>query len=166
LSGRGGTAHGFDTIVDETQFAGGAFSFFDQQGIRLTSTGVALTNPGSLLVSLRSNKEEGQANFVNPGVYIFNVGADFNVTPKLKAFVNANYLQFDRTEPLQILLFQNRIRHSIGTDTGLGIQYRPPLTENIVITAGVSNLVPGAGFEDIYNKRVLISGFTTVKLTF
>jgi hypothetical protein len=166
LSGRGGTAHGFDTIVDETQFAGGAFSFFDQQGIRLTSTGIALTNPGSLLVSLRSNKEEGQANFVNPGVYIFNVGADFNVTPKLKAFVNANYLQFDRTEPLQILLFQNRIRHSIGTDTGLGIQYRPPLTENIVITAGVSDLVPGAGFQDIYNKRVLISGFSTIKLTF
>jgi hypothetical protein len=166
LSGRGGTAHGFDTIVDETQFAGGAFSFFDQQGIRLTSTGIALTNPGSLLVSLRSNKEEGQANFVNPGVYIFNVGADFNVTPKLKAFVNANYLQFDRTEPLQILLFQNHIRHSIGTDTGLGIQYRPPLTENIVITAGVSDLVPGAGFQDIYNKRVLISGFSTIKLTF
>lgn len=166
LSGRSGTAHGFDTIVDETQFAGGAFSFFDQQGIRLTSTGIALTNPGSLLVSLRSNKEEGQANFVNPGVYIFNVGADFNVTPKLKAFVNANYLQFDRTEPLQILLFQNHIRHSIGTDSGIGLQYRPPLTENIVITAGVSNLVPGAGFEDIYNKRVLVSGFTTIKLTF
>jgi len=166
LSGRCGTAHGFDTIVDETQFAGGAFSFFDQQGIRLTSTGIALTNPGSLLVSLRSNKEEGQANFVNPGVYIFNVGADFNVTPKLKAFVNANYLQFDRTEPLQILLFQNHIRHSIGTDTGIGLQYRPPLTENIVITAGVSDLVPGAGFQDIYNKRVLISGFSTIKLTF
>src|SRR5262249_36895159 len=108
-AGRGSTAHGFDTIVDETTFAGGAFSFFDQQGIRLTSTGVALTNPGSLLVSLRSNKEEGQANFVNPGVYIFNVGADFNLTPKLKGFVNANYLQFDRTEPLQILLFQQHV---------------------------------------------------------
>jgi hypothetical protein len=166
LAGRGSTARGFDTIVDETNFAGGAFSFFDQQGIRLTGTGIALTNPGSLLVSLRSNKEEGQANFVNPGIYIFNAGADFNVTPKLRAFINANYLQFDRTEPLQILLFQPGIRHSIGTDTGLGIQYRPPLTENIVITSGISNLVPGAGFEEIFNKRVLISGFTTIRLTF
>ncbi|HEV8048598.1 MAG TPA: carboxypeptidase regulatory-like domain-containing protein [Terriglobales bacterium] len=166
LAGRGSTARGFDTIVDETNFAGGAFSFFDQQGIRLTSTGIALTNPGSLLVSLRSNKEEGQANFVNPGIYIFNAGADFNLTPKLRAFINANYLQFDRTEPLQILLFQPGIRHSIGTDTGLGIQYRPPLTENIVITSGISNLVPGAGFEEIFDKRVLISGFTTIRLTF
>lgn len=164
--GRGPTARGFDTIVDETNFAGGAFSFFDQQGIRLTGTGIALTNPGSLLVSLRSNKEEGQANFVNPGVYVFNVGADFNLTPKLKAFVNANYLQFDRTEPLQFVLAQTRIRHSIGTDTGIGIQYRPPLTENIVITSGISNLVPGGGFEDIFNKRVLISGFTTIRLVF
>ena len=166
LGGRGSTARGFDTIVDETNFAGGAFSFFDQQGVRLTSTGIALTNPGSLLVSLRSNKEEGQANFVNPGIYIFNAGADFNVTPKLRAFVNANYLRFDRTEPLQIILFQRGIRHSIGTDTGLGLQYRPPLTENIVITTGVSDLVPGAGFEDIFNKRVLVSGFTSIRLTF
>jgi hypothetical protein len=165
-AGRGGTAHGFDTIVDETSFAGGAFSFWDQEGIRLTSTGVALTNPGSLLASLRSNKEEGQANFVNPGVYLFNLGADFNVTPKLRAFVNANYLRFDRTEPLEILLFQSNIRHSIGTDTGMGIRYRPPLTENIVITAGVSDLVPGAGFQDILTKKVLLSGFSSIKLTF
>jgi Carboxypeptidase regulatory-like domain len=166
LGGRGSTARGFDTIVDETNFAGGAFSFFDQQGIRLTGSGVALTNPGSLLVSLRSNKEEGQANFVNPGVYIFNLGADFDVTPKLRAFVNANYLRFDRTEPMQILLFQKGIRHGIGTDTGIGLQYRPPLTENIVITTGVSNLLPGAGFGDIFNKRVLVSGFATIKLVF
>jgi hypothetical protein len=88
------------------------------------------------------------------------------VTPKLRAFVNANYLRFDRTEPLQIVLAQPGIRHSIGTDSGMGVQYRPPLTENIVITAGVSNLLPGAGFEEIFNKRVLISGFTTIRLTF
>ncbi len=129
------------------------FSFFDQQGIRLTGTGIALTKPGSLLVSLRTNKEEGQANFVNPGLYVFNAGADFDVTPKLRAFVNANYLRFDRTEPLEILSVPIGIRHSIGTDSGLGVQYRPPLTENIVITAAVSDLIPGAGFEEIFNEE-------------
>jgi hypothetical protein len=67
---------------------------------------------------------------------------------------------------LQFVLAQTGIRHSIGTDTGIGLQYRPPLTENIVITTGVSNLIPGAGFEDIFNKRVLVSGFTTIRLTF
>ncbi len=163
---RSGTAHGFDTIVDDTNFAGGAFSFFDQQGIMLTSTGVNLTNPGSLLASLRSNKEEGQANFVNPGIYVFNAGADFTLTPKLRAFANTSYLRFDRTEPLEILLFQNPIRHSIGQDVGAGIRYRPPLTENIVVTAGTSALFPGAGLQNIYNNKVLLSGFATLALTF
>ena len=161
-----GTAHGFDTIVDETHFAGGAFSFWDNEGIRLTGSGVALVNPGSLLPSLRSNKEEGQPNFVNPGIYIANVGADFDVTPKIRAFVNGNYLRFDRTEPLEAILFQSPIRHSIGTDLGVGLEYRPPLTENIVITGGASTLLPGDGFKDIYNGRVLFSVFSTVRFVF
>ncbi len=40
-----GTAHGFDTIVDDTHFAGSAFSFWDHEGLRLTGTGIALMNP-------------------------------------------------------------------------------------------------------------------------
>lgn len=165
-SRRDGKARGFDTIVDDTHFAGGAFSFFDSEGILLTSTGVQLVNPGSLLPSLRSDKVEGQANFVNPGLYLFNVGADFNVTPKLRTFVNANYLRFDRTEPLEILLFQGGIPHSIGEDFGLGAEYRPPLTENIVLVTGASTLIPGQGLEEIYNRRVLLSVFSSVRLVF
>ncbi|MGC2185209.1 MAG: carboxypeptidase regulatory-like domain-containing protein [Terriglobales bacterium] len=161
-----GTAHGFDTIVDDTHFAGSAFSFWDHEGLRLTGTGIGLMNPMSLLPSLRSNKEEGQANFVNPGLYLFNLGADFNVTPKLRAFVNGNYLRFDRTEPLEILLFQHGIRHSIGTDLGAGLEYRPPLSENIVLTGGISSLVPGRGFEEIYNGKTLFSVFARIKFQF
>jgi hypothetical protein len=166
LSRTDGTARGFDTIVNDTHFAGGVFSFFDNEGIRLTGTGVGLTNPGSLLINMRSNKFEGQANFVNPGLYLFNLGADFNIKPKLRAFVNGNYLRFDRTEPLELVLFQSNIRHSIGTDLGVGIEYRPPLTENIVLTTGVSTLVPGIGFEQIFNNRTLISGVMGLKFQF
>ena len=161
-----GTAHGFDTIVDDTHFAGSAFSFWDHEGLRLTGTGIGLMNPSSLLPSLRSNKEEGQANFVNPGLYLFNLGADFNLMPKLRAFVNGNYLRFDRTEPLEILLFQHGIRHSIGTDLGTGVEYRPPLSENIVLTGGISSLVPGRGFEEIYNGKTLFSVFARIKFQF
>jgi Carboxypeptidase regulatory-like domain len=166
MSRTDGTAHGFDTIVNDTHFAGGVFSFFDNEGIRLTSTGIALTSPGSLLVNMRSNKFEGQANFVNPGLFLYNAGADFNLRPKLRAFVNANYLRFDRTEPLELVLFQQPIRHSIGTDVGIGIEYRPPLTENIVFTAGVSSLVPGIGFEQIFNDKTLISAVLGLKFQF
>jgi len=161
-----GTARGFDSIVDNTHFAGTDFSFWDREGIRLTATGVALVTPMSLLPDLRSSKEEGQANFVNPGIYVFNLGADFDVTTKLRAFVNSNYLRFDRTEPLELLLFQRPIRHSIGTDFGAGFEYRPPLSENIVVRGGASALVPGQSLEDIYNGRVLFSLFANVKFQF
>jgi hypothetical protein len=161
-----GTARGFDSIVDDTHFAGTDNSFWDRGGIRLTATGVALVNPRSLLPDLRSSKEEGQANFVNPGIYVFSLGANFDLTPKLRAFVNSNYLRFDRTEPLELLLFQRPIRHSIGTDFGTGFEYRPPLSENIVIRGGTSALVPGQGLDDIYNGKVMFSVFGNVKFQF
>jgi hypothetical protein len=163
---RGGRAHGFDSVLDFDSFAGGIFSFWDREGFRLTGSGVQLTTPGSLIPSLRANKEEGQANFVNPGIFIANAGADFDITPKLKGFANVNFLRFMRTEPLELILFQSPIRHTIGTDLGLGITYRPPLTENIVLTAGAAALQPGQGFKDIYTSRTLFSLFGSAKLTF
>jgi hypothetical protein len=161
-----GTAHGFDSIVDDTHFAGSGFSFWNREGIRLTGTGVALVTPISLLPNLRSNKEEGQANFVNPGVMVFNLGADFNVTPKLRAFANTSYLRFDRTEPLELVLFQRPIDHGIGTDFGVGVEYRPPLSENIVVRGGASALVPAEGLKQIYNGQTLFSLFGNVRFQF
>jgi hypothetical protein len=163
---RDGRANGFDSIVDLTNFAGGIFSFWNQQAIRLTGTGVALTPEGSLLPDMRSDKFEGQANFVNPGIFLVNAGADFNLTPKLKAFANYNFLRFMRTEPLEYVLFQSPIHHTIGSDLGLGFEYRPPLSENLVLTGGASMLQPGQGFSDIYTSRTQFSVFGLAKFTF
>jgi hypothetical protein len=163
---RSGTARGFDSIVDDTQFAGGPFSFFDSEGIRLTGSGVALVTPASLLPSLRSSKEEGQSNFVNPGIRVYNAGIDADMTPKLRGFLNASYLQFDHTEPLAYLLFQSPIHRGVGTDFGIGVSYRPPLTENIVLTTGVSALVPDTGLRNIYDSRVLLSAFAKLRVQF
>jgi hypothetical protein len=71
---RDGRARGFDSIVDLPNFAGGLFSFWNREGIRLLGSGVLLTTPGSLIPSLRPSKEEGQANFVNPGIFIATLG--------------------------------------------------------------------------------------------
>src|SRR5207248_6315595 len=57
-----GTARGFDSILDNNNFAGGQFSFFNTVGLPFTNTGTALDTPGSLIPSLRSSKIEGQAN--------------------------------------------------------------------------------------------------------
>jgi hypothetical protein len=163
---RSGRARGFDAIEDFPEFAGGIFSLWNREGIRLTGAGVTLTPPNSLLPSLRSNKDEGQANFVNPGILIVNAGANFDLTPKLRSFVNVNYLRFERTEPLELLLFQAPIRHTIGVDSSIGVRYRPPLTENISITAGAAALVPGQGFRDIYGSRTMYSLFTDLRFQF
>jgi hypothetical protein len=66
------TERGFDSIMDNPNFAGGFFSFWVREGIRLLSTGVGLTEGNSLIPSLQSSKSEGQANFVNPGIFIYN----------------------------------------------------------------------------------------------
>jgi hypothetical protein len=163
---RGGRANGFDSIVDLPNFAGGIFSFWNREAIRLTGTDVALTQQGSLLPNMRSSKEEGQANFVNPGIFLLNAGADFDITPKLKGFANYDFLRFMRTEPLEYVLFLSPIRHTIGSDLGAGVQYRPPLSENLVLTGGASMLQPGQGFRDIYTGRTQFSIFGLAKFTF
>ena len=122
---------GFDAIFDDPNFVGGQFSFWNRNGIRLTQTGVGLVQPNSLLPSLRSSKTQGQANFVNPGIFIYNAGVDVEVTQRIKAVFNVNYLRFHRTEPLEYVLFQNRIRHDIGFDYSLGVAYRPFLINNV-----------------------------------
>jgi hypothetical protein len=163
---RSDRARGFDAIEDFPEFAGGIFSLWNREGIRLTGAGVNLTSPDSLLPSLRPSKDEGQANFVNPGLFLANLGSDFDLTPKLRAFVNVNYLRFDRTEPLELLLFQSPIHHTIGVDSSIGVKYRPPLTENISITGGIASLIPGQGLRDIYTGRVMFSLFTNVRFQF
>jgi hypothetical protein len=163
---RSSVARGFDSIVEAQTFAGGIFSFFNREGIRLTGTGVALTSPESFLPDLRASKEEGQSNFVNPGIVLGNVGADFDLTPKLRAVVNANFMRFHRTQSLELLLFQSNIKSSIGADYSIGFIYRPPLSENIVLTGGVASLVPGEGLRQIYTSKTLVSGFTALKFQF
>ena len=143
-------ANGFDAIFDDPNFVGGQFSFWNRNGIRLTQTGVGLVQPNSLLPSLRSSKIEGQANFVNPGIFIYNAGVDVEVTQRLKAIFNVNYLRFHRTEPLEYVLFQPHIRHEIGWDFSLGVAYRPFLINNITMTFGAATLKTGRGFRDIY----------------
>jgi hypothetical protein len=159
-------ARGFDSIDDFPEFAGGTFSLWNRESIRLTGSGVALNSGNSLLPDLRSNKDEGQANFVNPGIFLANIGANFDITPKLRGFVNVNYLRFEHTETLEQILFQAPIRHSIGYDSSIGVRYRPPLTDNIAITAGAATLIPGQGLKDIYTGRVLYTFFTDVRFQF
>jgi hypothetical protein len=144
-------ATGFDTIFDGPNFAGGGFSFWQRQGIGLF--GVNLTNRESLIPDLRPSKIQGQANHVNPGLLLFNLGVDFDITPRLKTIINTNFLWFESTKVLETFLFDGNIAHKIGTDLSLGILYRPLASQNVQFTAGVSTLIPGDGFQALYDNK-------------
>ena len=160
-------ARGFDSIFDSPAFAGGGFSFFNRLGIRLSQTGVALVERGSLLPSLRSSKDEGQPNYVNPGVQLATIGLDVEVTPRLKAIFTGNYIRLDATEPIETILFQDDVHKDLGTDLSAGFRYRPLLSNNWVVVGGLAAFLPGKGFEDIYEKSdTLYHVFTNVIFQF
>jgi hypothetical protein len=144
------TASGFDTVLDNPNFTGGPFSYWTHQGFNLGGTLVNLKTPSSLVPSLRAGKAEGQANFVNPGVFIFGLGAEFDVTPKLRTFLNANYIRFAETDSIKTALLTDKVDNEVGWDLSFGLQYRPLLTDNIIFSGGFGVLLPGAGFKDIY----------------
>jgi hypothetical protein len=161
-----GRATGFDAIADNPNIAGGAFSFWVRQGLRLPATGIGLDGRNSVLPSLRSSKSEGQASFVNPGVWLVNAGLDAELTTKMKLITNVNYVRFHKTEVLQRLLFQGEIDAAIGLDVGGGLQWRPALNDNVVITGGVAALFPAGGYKQIFSDQVLYAPFLVVTLTY
>ena len=157
---------GFDAILDIPAFAGGPFSLWNRQGLRLAQTSTGLKSPVSLLPTLRTNKDEGQPNFVNPGVFILNGAADFELTPKLRAFVTTSYIRFMETAQMEALLFQEKVRPNVGVEYGGGATYRPPLSENIVLIGGVSAMTLGQGLKDIYQRSHLFTIFVNARLQF
>jgi hypothetical protein len=148
-----GYGYGFDTIVDNPNFGGAGASYWQRQAIPFGDTFVFLTGRNSFLPSLRSIKNEGQANFVNPGLFLLGGGIDARISQKWRADFNANYMSFDRTEALELLLFQNKVSRSLGIDYSLGVQYRPLLTDNIIVNLGFAVFQPLDGFADIYEKK-------------
>lgn len=160
-----GVGQGFDTILDVPFFAGGPFSYWSNQRIRLL--GVNLTNKLSLVPSLRPSKAEAQANFVNPGLMIANVGLDFDLTPKTEFVINANYIRFIDTSSLAFFLNQGGIRNDVGIDTGVGVLYRPFLNNNAVFTFSLSTFTPLGGFRDLYeSSRVQFALFSSFVFTY
>lgn len=158
-------ATGFDSIFEAPNFAGGTFSFWNRQAIRLQ--GVNLVNRNSHLPDLRSSKTQGQLNFVNPGLFLYNAGVDVEIAPELRAVINGSFLRFHHTDVLEDFTQQAGIRNDVGFDVGMGLIGRPFLTNNVVITLGTALFFPGTGFADLYEDRdTLYSLFAQFSLTY
>lgn len=143
---------GFDAIMENPQIAGADTSFWIRQAVPLIGGGgVAISGRNGLLPSLRSSKEQGQSNFVNPGLTLFGVGADFDITPRLRVIGNISKLDFVDTASLEVLRNQGNISTDIGIDVSAAMQYRPLMTQNIVLNASFAALLPGKGFKQLYD---------------
>lgn len=164
-----GRATGFDSILDNPQFAGGDFSYWQRQQVRLF--GINVVQQRSLIPDFRSSKIQGQSNFVNPGLYLGNFGVDFEITPRLRMINNANVLWFDALNPLQQFAYQGHMNHFIGVDLSSGMEYRPLLSNNVIFKAGIAALLPGQGFRDLFDRSDrsnpgLMAGFIEAVLTY
>ena len=148
-----GKATGFDAILENPQFAGADTSFFIRQGVALIGGGgVALSGRNGVLPSLRSTKDQGQSNFVNPGLILVGLGADADITPEIRLLANVSKLNFVNTAVLGVLRNQQPPSKDLGVDISIGAQYRPFMTQNIVFNASAAAFLPGKGLKQLYEE--------------
>ncbi len=158
---------GFDAIFENPLIAGADTNFWIRQSVPLIGGGrVALSGQNGLLNSLRPNKGQGQSNFTNPGLVLAGIGADFDVTPKIRASVNLNQLWFDDTAVLEAARNQGGIGKSIGQDISLSVFYRPFTSQNVILRVAGSALLPGSGYKDLFGDETPYSVFANLILAY
>jgi hypothetical protein len=97
---------------------------------------------------------------------LIGAGADLDLTPTLRASINANYLQFADTATLEAARMQAGIDREIGLDLSLALTWRPLASQNIVVRLSAAALVPGRGFEDLYGSGTPYSILGNVVFTY
>ena len=148
-----GRETGFDAILENPQFAGADSSFWIRQAVPLVGGGgVGLSGRNGILPSLRSSKDQGQSNFVNPGLLLYGIGTDLDLLPELRLSLNANDLWFDTTDSLRrATQASSGIPRHIGQDVSAALVYRPLFSQNVVFRLSGAALLPAEGFERLYD---------------
>ena len=142
---------GFDAIFENPLIAGADTSFWVRNAVPLIGGGrVTLSGQNGVLNSLRPNKLQGQSNFTNPGVGLLGLGADLDVSPRIRVSLNANQLFFVDTAVLEAARNQGEIRRRIGADLSMSITYRPFTSQNVILRLAGSILVAQQGYKDLY----------------
>jgi hypothetical protein len=161
---RDGSGEGFDAIVDSPAFAGGEASFFNRQEIRLL--GVALTQRLSPIPDLSAAKFEGQSNFVNPGILLIGGALDIEIAPTARCMLGGSYFRFNEVNSLETFIEIPDVDKDLGAEVFFAIQWRPLLTNNVIINAGFSPFFPGDGFKRLFQRsETLYSAFVDLILT-
>jgi len=141
---------GFDSILENPQFAGADTSYFIRESIPFVGGGaVGLNGPNGILLDLRSSKDEGQSNFNNPGTVLLGAGADFDVLPQLRISTNINHISFVDTAVIEALRQQGSIPTPLGWDYSVATIWRPWDTQNVVFRVSGAVFSSEKGFDNL-----------------
>ena len=147
-------AKGFDAVFENPQFAGADTSFWIRQNVPfIGGGGVSLAGRNGVLPSLRPSKEQGQSNFINPGIILIGLGADLDLLPELRLSANINHLVFDEVQTLERFRQQSDIDEVLGQDISISLIWRPFMSQNIVARFSGAALIPGDGFDDLFGEE-------------
>ena len=147
-------AKGFDAVFENPQFAGADTSFWIRQNVPfIGGGGVSLAGRNGVLPSLRPSKEQGQSNFINPGIILIGLGADLDLLPELRLSANINHLMFDEVQTLERFRQQSDIDEVLGQDISISLIWRPFMSQNIVARFSGAALIPGDGFDDLFGEE-------------
>jgi len=147
-------ATGFDAIQENPQFAGADSSYWIREAVPLVGGGgVTLSGPNGVLADLRSSKDEGQSNFINPGIMLAGLGADLDLLPGLRLSLNANDLYFADTEVIAVARNQAFHDRHLGEDLSASIIYRPLFSQNIVLRTSYGELLSGKGADALFPRK-------------
>ena len=147
-----GTATGFDAIFENPQFAGAETSYWVRQPVPLIGGGgLGISGRNGILNSLRTSKEQGQSNFLNPGTMLLGAGADFDLLPELRLSANVNHIWFAKKAAVEVLRNQTLASKAIGWDASVSAVYRPTFIQNVAFRASGATLFGGKAFDSLFN---------------
>lgn len=155
---------GYDSISDGVVLFGGPLSYWVGENIKFGRGD--FTRANSFFPSFRGVNEP--ASHINPGLQLFNGGADFNWTPRVQTAVNLNYLRFVETGA-----YTNRIviaDRNAGGELNVFVRWKPILremNENLLLDAGLSLLQPLEGLEQAFQSgQMVYSTFIAVRFIY
>src|SRR5690606_24217907 len=79
-------------------------------------------------------------------------GADVDLTPQVRVIGNLSYLRFVHTEVLGVLRNQAPPSREIGWDLSGAVQWRPFMSQNLIVNASAAVLFPGRGLRQLYDE--------------
>jgi hypothetical protein len=158
-------ATGFAGLNSNPLFAGADSSFFLHQRLPLAG-GVDLKQRDRLFDDLRPISGGAQSSSIGPGLSLLGIGADFDVTPRLRLSVDANQLWFAETAPLAAVTGRTGLAKNIGQDVSFNAFFRPFATQNLILRFSGAALNPGRGYRSLYGSGTPYSVFLNLVVTY